>query len=263
MDSDGIFSVRDQVIAVTGGAGGIGQTLCQALATRGARIGVVDLDGTKATQTAQVIREAGHQAIAIDADILNDESIENMIQRLQQEWDRIDVLINTVGMNIFKNTLDLDRSEWLKLIDINLNGSFFLSQRVAQVMATQGAGRIINFISVTALFGSPGQAAYACAKAALMNLTKSLAMEWIRHNVRVNAISPVMTETPINSEWLASNPERKENIAKTIPLGRLGQASDYVGPAVFLSSAASDFVLGQTLFVDGGTSIAHPLIQSW
>lgn len=129
-------------------------------------------------------------------------------------------------------------------------------------MIRRGGGRIINFISVTALRGSPGQAAFAAAKAGLVNLTKSMALEWAGHGVRVNAVSPVMTETPINADWLAADPDRKAGIVRRIPIGRLGRPDDVVGPVIFLASRASAFMLGQTLFVDGGSSVTHPLFGS-
>ena len=169
-------------------------------------------------------------------------------------------MVNTVGGNIFKTAFEMTEEEFERMVKLNLTGAWLVSRAAARLMEETGSGKIINFASVTAFFGSPGQGAYAAAKAGLVNMTETLGLEWIGKGINVNAISPVLTETPINSEWLNSEPNRKSGFAARIPIGRLGTTADFVGPALYLASAASDFMIGQTIRVDGGTSVRHPML---
>lgn len=254
-----LFDLQGQVALVAGGAGGIGHAVVLGLARQGADVAVADIAAERAEPVAAQVREAGRRGLALGADITDPESADRMVADTLAGLGKLDIFVNTVGLNVFAETFDLSESDWERVLSLNLTGPFLASRAAARVMAQRGGGRVINFASVTALRGSPGQAAYAAAKAGLVNLTKSLALEWIRHGVRVNAVSPVMTQTPINADWLAADPEREAGIARRIPAGRLGKPDDFVGPVVFLASDASEFMLGQTLFVDGGASVTHPL----
>ncbi len=260
MASD-LFDLTGRVAAVCGGAGGIGSRVSVGLARHGAAVAVVDLNQAGARQVAREIETFGRPASSLSADITKSAEAAQCVAAIVEELGRLDVLVNAVGLNIFKPLLELTDDDIQRLVALNLTSALMISRAAVPPMRKQGGGKIINFASVTALFGSPGQSVYAAAKAGLVNLTKSMALEWAPYNIQVNAVSPVMTETAINAEWLASNPHRKAALAATIPAGRLGQPNDLVGPVVFLASRASDFVLGQTLYVDGGTGVVHPLVK--
>ncbi len=257
----GLFDLTGRVAAVCGGAGGIGSRIALGLAEHGAAIAVVDVAGDRAEQVGGQIRSQGHTAVAISADITMPREASRCVAQITNKLGGLDVLVNAVGINIFKDVLELSEHEVQQLLSLNLTAALYISRAAAVVMRREGDGKIINFASVTALFGSPGQSVYAAAKAGLVNLTKSMALEWAPYNIQVNAVSPVMTETAINAGWLAADPDRKATIAATIPAGRLGRPEDLIGPIVFLASRASDFVLGHTLYVDGGTGAVHPLVR--
>lgn len=256
-----LFSLKGSVAAVCGGAGGIGSRVAVGLADHGAAVAVVDVSEERSEQVAAEIRARDQQSRAFVANIARPEEADRLMQRILESLGGLHILVNAVGFNIFKEALDVSETDVQQMLVLNLTSAFNVSCAAARVMRERGGGKIINFASVTAQFGSPGQSIYAAAKAGLVNLTKSLALEWAPFNIQVNAVSPVMTETPINAAWLASDPDRKQAIADTIPAGRLGRPADLIGPVVFLASRASDFVLGQTLFVDGGTSAVHPLVR--
>lgn len=257
----GLFDLTGRVAAVCGGAGGIGSRVAVGLAEHGAAVAVVDVAGDRAEDVATQIRSVGRTAIAISGDVTVPREVERLIARVVETLEGLDIVVNAVGLNVFKEALDLSEDEVQQVLSLNLTAALYVSRAAARVMRRRGGGKIINFASVTALFGSPGQSVYAAAKAGLVSLTKSLALEWAPYNIQVNAVSPVMTETSINAAWLAADPGRKTAIAATIPAGRLGRPEDLIGPVVFLASRASDFVLAQTLYVDGGTGAVHPLIR--
>jgi len=256
-----LFDLTGRIAAVCGGAGGIGGRVAAGLARQGASVAVVDLDEEGAGRVAHDIQALGGRATAVSADIATSIAATRCVDAVVKELGALDVLVNAVGFNIFKPVLELTDDEIQRLVSLNLTSALLISRAAVPAMRRRGGGKIINFASVTALFGSPGQSVYAAAKAGLVNLTKSMALEWAPYHIQVNAVSPVMTETAINAAWLAANPDRKAGIASAIPAGRLGRPDDLVGPVVFLASRASDFVLGQTLYVDGGTGAVHPLLK--
>ena len=177
------------------------------------------------------------------------------------KYGRIDALVNLVGANVFCDLRDLSLEEWDLMLRTNLTAAFMISTSVARVLKRQGGGgSILHFSSTTSQFGSPGQAAYAAAKAALNSLVKSMAIEWSREKIRVNAISPIMTRTAINADWLDEDPQREARIASQIPLGRLGAPGDYAGMVKLMVSDELPFMTGQIIFIDGGASVVHPLL---
>ena len=237
-----VFDLSGQVVLFVGAGGGIGREVALGLAHQGADVAVADISSEAALRVAEEIQAAGRRATAITGDITSADDCQRMVAQTVAALGPLDILVNAVGFNIFANLTDLTPEDWNRVLAVNLTGAYLISTAAARAMAA-GGGRIINFASVTALRGSPGQAAYAAAKAGLINLTKSMALEWAPKGIRVNAISPVMTETPINAGWLAADPGRKAAIAKRIPAGRLGTPGDFVGPVIFLASSASSFRL--------------------
>lgn len=246
---------ESRVALVVGGLGGIGRAICADLTGNGVRVVVVDVPEA-VVASGEVF--AGEAVIA--GDIVG--NVDAAVSETVTRFGRLDVAVNLVGMNIFADLLDLSDTDWQRIVDVNLTSVFKLSCAVAGYL--RGAGRggsIVHFTSVTSVFGSPGQAAYAAAKAAVASLVKSMAVEWAPYGIRVNAISPVMTRTGINAAWLDEDPERTRRIASRIPVGRLGKPEDYVGLVRFLTAPEeSSFITWQTIFADGGTSLVHPLL---
>lgn len=245
--------VEGRVALVTGALGGIGRAVCTALVRAGMRVVGADLPAAVDTTHDSECHTLLGGDITTDSDRLVSEAVATC--------GRLDTVVNLVGMNIFADLLDLSDADWDRVLSINLTGAYRLSRAAAGHMSRAGhGGSIVHFTSVTSLFGSPGQAAYAAAKAGLANLVKSMSVEWAPYGIRVNAVSPVMTRTPINADWLDSDRERAGRIAAKIPLGRLGSPDDYAGLVRFLVSDEAGFVTGQTVFADGGTSLVHPLL---
>ncbi len=261
MSYKNLFSL-DGKIALCVGVGGLGGEIARGLHEFGAEVVVADRDEIRAKGVARTLFSNDSRApeSALEIDITSEESVTDVIDRVSKRFRRIDVVINTVGFNIFKDAFDLSLAEFERLIRINLTGAWNLSRVAAQAMVEFGGGKIVHLSSVTAYRGSPGQSAYAAAKAGLINMVKTLAIEWVQRGVYVNAISPILTDTSINREWLHAEAGRAEQFAAKIPLGRLGDPGDFVGPVVFLASPASDFLVGQTLSVDGGATVRHPLL---
>jgi NAD(P)-dependent dehydrogenase (short-subunit alcohol dehydrogenase family) len=246
-------TVEGRVALVTGAVGGIGRAVCTALVDSGMRVVGADLPAAvKAVADSDCHTLLGGD-ITVDSD--------RMVEEAVVACGRLDAVVNLVGMNIFADLLDLTDADWDRVMSINLTGAYRLSRAAAGHLTGAGhGGSIVHFTSVTSLFGSPGQAAYAAAKAGLANLVKSMSVEWAPYGIRVNAVSPVMTRTPINADWLDEDQERAGRIAAKIPLGRLGSPTDYAGLVRFLVSDEASFVTGQTVFADGGTSLVHPLL---
>ena len=248
-------SVKGRIALVTGGLGGIGRAVCADLKKHGMH--VVAADREAAVEAARDGQDFADMLLA--GDIVSDSG--RLVREALAACGRVDAVINLVGMNIFADLLDISDEQWDEVVGLNLTGAFRISRAAAREMVgSGGGGSIVHFTSVTSLFGSPGQAAYAAAKAGLANLVKSMAVEWAPHKIRVNAVSPVMTRTAINASWLDEDPERSARIASRIPVGRLGTPDDFSGLVRFLVSEEASFITGQTFFADGGTSLVHPLL---
>ncbi|HBB17303.1 MAG TPA: 2-deoxy-D-gluconate 3-dehydrogenase, partial [Syntrophus sp. (in: bacteria)] len=177
--------------------------------------------------------------------------IERMAQRTVDEMGRIDILANIAGVNVHKPAEEMTEQDWDFVQDINLKALFFCCQAVGKIMLQQGSGRIINMSSAFGMAGFGGRTAYASSKAAVSNLTKTLALEWSSKGVQVNALAPGPVWTEARHE-LFSNPEFYANLIKKVPINRTAKPAEIVGPAIFLASEASSFVTGETLLVDGG-----------
>jgi glucose 1-dehydrogenase len=248
-------NVKGRIALVVGGLGGIGRAVCSDLRRHGML--VIAADQTAAVENEQANLDCTEMLLA--GDIVSDS--DRLVRDVVAAYGRVDAVINLVGMNIFADLLDISDEQWDQVVSLNLTGAFRLSRAAAREMVESNrSGSIIHFTSVTSLFGSPGQAAYAAVKAGLANLVKSMAVEWAPHRIRVNAVSPVMTRTSINANWLDDDPERSGRIASRIPAGRLGAPDDYAGLVRFLVSDEADFITGQTFLADGGTSLVHPLL---
>jgi len=246
-----LFSLADRVAIVTGGASGIGKTVAIALADYGASTVIADLDKEAADRVISEIAERGQKAIATKVDVTNPDDVQNMVRFTLEHYGRIDILFNNAGINIRGPAETYALEDWNRLIAVNLTGMFICAQAVGKIMIKQGGGKIINTSSVSGKLGHPGNLAYAAAKHGVIGMTKVMAVEWGKHNINVNCIGPGVTRTPMTRAAFTDQ-QRYEELASKVPMGRLGEPEDLVGTVVFLASDASDYVTGQTIYVEGG-----------
>lgn len=249
-----LFDLTGKVGIVTGGAGGIGKALALGLAGHGADVAVTSRTLSKLEPVAADIKALGRKSLAVASDVTDERSVQDMVGRVVKEFSRIDILVNAAGINIRSSAEDIKIEDWKKVMDFNALGTFVCCQAVGRVMIKQKSGRIINLSSVRGRYGAPsGAIAYSPSKGAVDTLTRTLACEWAKYSILVNAVAPTLIETDLTRQALA-NPEFAKTMKARIPLGRWGFPEDVVGPVVFLASKASDFVTGQIIYVDGGTT---------
>jgi 2-dehydro-3-deoxy-D-gluconate 5-dehydrogenase len=242
-----------KIALVTGAGSGLGQAIAVAVAEAGADCIATELpekmDSAQATCAA--IANTGRRGLALPLMLPDLSSIDALVARAIEEFGRIDILVNNAGINIPRDALDISEDDWDRVLDINLKGLFFLSQRVARQMVGAGGGKIINMASQNGVVGYYRRAAYCSSKAGIVNLTRVLALEWAKHKINVNAVGPTFILTPLTQSTF-DDPMLREDLLKRIPLGRVGQPEDVVGAVVFLASPAADLITGHTLLVDGG-----------
>jgi 2-deoxy-D-gluconate 3-dehydrogenase len=245
-----MFNLDDRVAIVTGANTGLGQAIALALAEAGADIALVGRSSMD--ETAAQIAALGRKSLAIRADLATLAPIDDIVERTLGWRQRIDILVNNAGIIRRADALDMTEADWDAVMDVNLKTVFFLSQAVArQMLKRESRGKIINVASLLSLQGGIRVAAYTAAKSGLAGLTRLLANEWAGKNVNVNAIAPGYFATN-NTKALRADPERNAAILARIPAGHWGEPKEIGGAAVFLASAASDYVHGVVLPVDGG-----------
>lgn len=249
------FQLEGKHAIVTGAGRGIGRALAIGLAEAGADVSLISRTESDLEQTASAIRQIGRQAIVIKTDVTKRDEIQKAIAETQSAFGGIDILVNNAGMNIRSKALEATDEEWQRIMDTNLKSAFMMSQETGKVMKNQEAGgRIINISSVAGHVALRTGVVYAATKAALIQMTKVLAMEWGQYGINVNSIGPWYFKTPLTEKLLADESYLGDILAVT-PLNRIGELPELVGPVVFLSSEAGSYVTGQTLFVDGGMTI--------
>ncbi|HHV79423.1 MAG TPA: glucose 1-dehydrogenase [Firmicutes bacterium] len=247
-----LFNLTGKVALITGGAGGLGQIMGLGLAEYGAQPVIFadyNLEGAK--RAAAAVVASGYQADAVFVDVTSKPSVDSMVDKVSRQYGRIDILINSAGVNNRKPAIEYTEDEYDHILDINLKGTFLCCQAVGKIMLAQQKGKIINMGSVSSVLGHPHHGPYAASKGGVALLTRVLAVEWAKNGINVNAICPAYIRTPLTEGYLSTG-NHYEQIVKTIPMGRLGMPSDLVGAAVYLASPASDFVTGTLLLVDGG-----------
>ena len=242
-------------VLVTGGAGGIGGAIAKRMAEAGARITIADLNHDRAIAAA---KQLGPGHASVDVDVADLTSVTTMVAEAERMMGGVDVLVHSAGVAMLKDVLEVDPAAWKRVIDINLMGTYYCCLMVAKSIVARGAsGCLINIGSAAAHRPSRGASAYGAAKAGVINLTRSLATDLARHNIRVNAISP----GPVDTE-MARNEHRSEtrtNFEKLIPMGRYARAEEMASAAVFLASDESSYVSGAEIAVDGAYSGAGNL----
>ncbi|MGD6943202.1 2-dehydro-3-deoxy-D-gluconate 5-dehydrogenase KduD [Cytobacillus gottheilii] len=243
------FSLKGKTALVTGARTGIGQAISIGLAAAGAHVLLLGhRDNLQETQTK--IEEIGGTYDTILIDLSKVDTIREKLKPIIEKHD-IDILVNNAGVIYREPAVDFNEQEWMRVIDVNVNSIFVLSQEIGRGMVERGSGKIINIASLLSFQGGIFVPAYTASKHAVVGLTKALANEWAGKGVQVNAIAPGYIETN-NTEAIRNDEQRNKSILERIPAGRWGEADDLAGAAVFLSSKASEYVNGHVLVVDGG-----------
>jgi len=241
-------------VVISGGSGGMGHAQAMGFAEHGADIAMVCNNLEDSELVADEIRAMGRESLALTVDVTQEQSVSDMVGKALEKFPCLDILLNDFSTRIRKPMVDFPVEEWQQVMDFNIRGTFLCCQAVGREMVKQRSGKIINHSSVRGKYGLPsGYAAYCSSKGAIDTLTKTLACEWAKYNVLVNAIAPTFVETG-SATFAETDPEFIKMVTDRIPMGRWGKIEDYVGPALFLASRASDFVTGQILYVDGGVT---------
>ena len=247
------FRLDDRLIVVTGASEGIGRAFAECFAKAGAHVVLASRQKEKLEEVRRGISAEGGNAEVVPTDVTRLADIANLAQAVGKlAQDRKLVLVNNAGFGHTRAALEVSEEEWDRLHDTHVKGTFFCCQKIGALMLDRGYGKIVNLSSSWSAATDSGKSAYGAAKAAVSHLTAALSTEWAPGGVRVNAIAPTATLTEFVQRSFAAAPERAERLKSRIKLGRFAQTSDLLGAAVFLASAASDFVTGQTIFVDGG-----------
>jgi NAD(P)-dependent dehydrogenase (short-subunit alcohol dehydrogenase family) len=251
-----IFGLDGRVALIPGGSGGIGSALAEAFAGAGAKVVVVGRGREAADATVERIVAAGSEGLAITADVTREDECDRMVAETLERFGRIDILVNAVGGGAGKALHPAERyprSDWDWIMELNVRSAIVPTQAAVRTMIESGHGGVVlNISSVRANLGiNAGYSAYVAAKGAISSLTRQWATEWAKHSIRVNAIMPTFVDTP-QVAMLLQDATFKAGIVNRIPLGRVGETTDIVGPAIFLCSDAASFVTGQVLGIDGG-----------
>lgn len=249
-----LFSLKGKTALVVGASKGLGKTMALSLAGAGADVAVVSRSKSLLEQVRDEICGSGRRSLAVVTDISKEEDIARMVDRVIKEFKKIDILVNNAGISIPGTALEVASEDWDKTFSVNLKGFFLCCKMVAVHMVEKKSGKIINMASYLGKRVIKASSAYSASKAAIIQLTKSLALELSPYNINVNAIGPGWFETEMSEETL-SDPKARKFLLKKTPLNRFGVPEDLAGAVIFLASKASDFMTGETIFIDGGISI--------
>ncbi len=245
--------LKDKVALITGAGSGMGASIAETYAREGAKVGVLDMQEDAARKVAG---EIGRNAIAIRCDLVKRAEIDAAVAATIKAFGGIDILVNNAGIShVNKPVLDVAEDDFDRVFDVNVKGLFMMTQAVIPHLRKAGGGSIINIGSTAGLRPRPGLSAYSATKGAVHNLTKTLAVELAPDKIRVTAIAPVATETPLLPTFLGNAPGQRDKFVATVPLGRLAQPQDIANMALFLATAEAEFVTGNIVEVDGGRCV--------
>jgi glucose 1-dehydrogenase len=262
--------ISGKTALITGASSGIGQAIALRLATEGANVVInfnSDPEGAESTQAKiheiyQATPANGAKVIIYQADISDYDQVSAMFDLVEETFGQIDILINNAGVQIESPSHEIDIRDFQKVLNINLNGPYFCSTRaIRQLLDRQSPGVIVNISSVHELIPRPQYLSYAVSKGGLQNLTKTLALEYAKNGIRINSIGPGATQTPINS-W-HDEADKMEELAKHIPMGRVGTTAEMAAAVAFLVSDEASYITGQTLFIDGGLTLYPSFESPW
>ena len=245
------FDLSGKVALVTGSTRGLGEVAAMALAKAGADIAVCGRNKADLKRVSTAVTEMGKSAEGVYLDVTSAESVRDGVERILQHFDKIDILVNNAGVNHRVPVLEYDENAWDMVINTNLKGYFLVAKAVVPQMIEHGYGKVINMSSILGTVALPNQLAYAASKGGVDQMTKVMAVEWARQGVRVNAIGPTYFETDLVVQ-IRNDPERYNFINARTPMGRWGYLNELEGIVIFLAAPASDFITGQTIYIDGG-----------
>lgn len=251
--------LKDKVVIVTGGAGGIGAAVCRRFGEAGAQVAVFDINKDAAEKVASEIRDAGGKAQAFAVDLTSQESVVAAVNAAEAALGPTDVLVNNAGWDHAAPFLKTDKALWEKIVAVNLYGALYMHHAVLPGMSARGRGRVVNVASDAARVGSSGEAVYAFCKGGLVSFSKTMARELARKQINVNVVCPGPTDTALFRDFAGEGEKGeklKDALTKAIPFGRLGQPDDLPGIIAFLSSDEASFITGQIISVSGGLTMA-------
>jgi 2-deoxy-D-gluconate 3-dehydrogenase len=246
------FDLKGKAALVTGGNGGIGLGMARGLAAAGARVAIAGRDMAK---NAAALKSLNEHCISIKADLADESECRGMVNQAAEKLGRLDILVNNAGMNIRKPPQDLPLEAWHQVMNTNLTSAFVAAQAAYPHLKRAGGGKVINTGSMMSIFGAAYLAPYAASKGGIVQLTKALACAWAKDNIQVNAVLPGWIDTAMTQRARVELEGLNERVLSRTPAGRWGEPADLAGIAVFLCSAASDFVTGTAIPVDGGYSV--------
>jgi NAD(P)-dependent dehydrogenase (short-subunit alcohol dehydrogenase family) len=246
-----LFDLSQKLAVVTGGTSGIGRALSLGLADAGADVVATARRQQQVDETAAEIEARGRQTLRVASDVGDRESMEKLLVAVLERFGKVDILVNCAGIIKRTPTLDLPEAEWTNILNVNLTGTLRACQIFGRKMLDRGYGRIVNIASLNSFVALSEVAAYAASKAGVASLTRSLAVEWSKKGVTVNAVAPGVFRTDLNAQLLDSTPRGQELLMRT-PMGRFGKTEELIGAVVYLASDSASFVTGQILVVDGG-----------
>ena len=246
------FRLDGKVALVTGGSRGLGRAIVEALAEAGAQVALTARSDVSAREIAAGVHATyGREALGLGVDVTKRDEVEAMVGRVVETFGRLDILVNNAGINIRGPIEELSEEDWDAVVDTNLKGPWLCCREVARQMKTQKWGRVINVSSMLGEVSMPGRTPYCSSKGGVTLLTKTLALEWAKDGINVNALCPGQFATEINAPLL-NDPQTRAQVEANIPLARWGDPTELGPAAVFLASEASSFMTGATLFIDGG-----------
>jgi gluconate 5-dehydrogenase len=247
----GLFDLTGKNVLVTGSTRGLGRCIGLGLAGAGARLIVNGTSEARVAECVAALRSEGVDCAGCAFDVTQPEAVRDAVRRIEEEIGPIDILVNNAGITVRAPLVDLTEDDWRRVVDINLSSAFRVGREAARAMITRGRGKVINIASLTTFAARETNGAYSASKGGVAALTRTMAVEWARHNIQANAIAPGYFRTDL-TRILAENPEFDLWVKMRTPARRWGEPPELVGAVVFLASDASSFVNGQILYVDGG-----------
>lgn len=238
--------LQDKVAVITGGVSGIGAATARLFASEGAKLVLVDFNEEKGAAFEAELKSEGYEAAFVKADVTSEEDVKNIYETALKTFGKVDILFNNAGIGAVKPTEELTYAEWRRTVEVDLDGVFLVAQGAIKEFLKSGGGVIVNTASMYGWVGAPGSAAYNAAKAGVINLSRSLGLEYATRNIRVNALCPGFIETPILGDT------DREFLTNATPMKRLGKAEEMAKAVLFMASDDSSFMTGNSLIVDGG-----------